>query len=189
MTMARSLISELFAAPGLQGRPFLLIGGHAVNALGRVRATLDWDFMIPRSALSFWAKALEGLGFTIFGGNDVFAQYNAPEGLPPVDLMLVDDVTFDRLHASSSTLEVSGHVLHVPAAAHLVALKLHSAASPFRQERSKDLEDVYAIVRTNKLSLDDPDFRALVERYGGDSAVRLIRLHEGDQPGSEPAGA
>ncbi|MDB6074634.1 MAG: hypothetical protein JWO89_2274 [Verrucomicrobiaceae bacterium] len=187
--MVRSLINELFGLPELKGQRFLLIGGHAVNALGRIRSTLDWDFMIPRSQIPNWTKALAGLGYSIFGTSDVFLQYSEPEGLPPVDLMLVDDSTFDKLYGSSKEVPVGAFILHVPAAAHMVALKLHSAASPFRQERSKDLDDVYAIIKANQLSLDDPDFRTLVEKYGGDSAIRLIELHERNQSGSGPAGA
>ncbi len=173
-----TLVERLFALPELAECPALLIGGHAVNALGRIRATLDWDFMICRTELPRWRKALESMGFTLFSEADAFVQFKEPADLPPVDLMLVNEATFEKMFAASIRIQVGTIEVRVPCPQHLVALKLHAAASEYRGERSKDLEDIYAIVRRHKLSVDDPAFRELVERYGGAAAVRLIKSHE-----------
>jgi predicted nucleotidyltransferase len=175
-----TLVERIAALPDLAGARFLLIGGHAVNALGRTRSTLDWDFMVAKTEFDHWKRALGTLGYSLWHLASAFAQFKEPPDLPPVDLMMVDDMTFEKMFSASRVIEVGGVEIRVPCAPHLVALKLHAAASIYREDRSKDMEDIYAIVRRNNLSTDDPAFRELVEKYGGDSAVRLIREHERD---------
>ena len=41
--------------------PALMIGGHAVTALGHPRATFDLDLLIPRSSSGRWRTELLGL--------------------------------------------------------------------------------------------------------------------------------
>ncbi|MEO8614764.1 MAG: hypothetical protein ABI600_06455, partial [Luteolibacter sp.] len=76
--------------------PALMIGGHAVTALGHPRATFDLDLLIPRSSAGNWKTELTKLRFRLFAESPNFQQYEAsPElPLPPLDLMLVDDAVF-----------------------------------------------------------------------------------------------
>ena len=41
--------------------------------------------------------ALTKLGYRTYFETDAFLQLQAPENFPPLDLMVVDDQTFDRL--------------------------------------------------------------------------------------------
>ena len=51
--------------------PFLIIGGHAVNAYGYARFTKDLDILVRREQRAEWTVALEQHAFSIKhdGGN------------------------------------------------------------------------------------------------------------------------
>lgn len=72
--------------------PALMIGGHAVTALGHPRATFDLDLLIPRPSASAWKTELAKLGYAPFAESANFIQLEVKSDfpLPPVDLMLVD---------------------------------------------------------------------------------------------------
>lgn len=71
--------------------PALMIGGHAVTALGHPRATFVLDLIIPRSSAGKWRDELAKLRYRLFAESLNFHQYEAsPElPLPPLDLMIV----------------------------------------------------------------------------------------------------
>ena len=59
----------------------------------------------------------------------------------------------------------------------MVALKLHAINQPSREDTAKDWSDILAIMSAQSLSLDDPDFFAIVKKHGGESAVQKINDH------------
>jgi len=117
-------IARLMADKNL---PALMIGGHAVTALGHARATFD--------------------------------------------LMLVDDEIFKILEMSKS----SSSPIATPGASAMIALKLHAIHQPSREDTAKDWSDVLALVKVHQLSLDDPEFAAIVFKHGGENAVQRIQ--------------
>jgi hypothetical protein len=153
--------------------PALMIGGHAVTALGHPRATFDLDLLIPRSAAGKWRTVLSKLKYRLFAESANFHQYEAPDGfpLPPVDLMLVDDDVFLTLERTKSEIPP----IATPGVQAMIALKLHAINQPGRDDAEKDWADVLALVKAHQLSLDDPDFSAIVARHGGASAIQRIR--------------
>lgn len=163
-------ISKVIAEKKL---PALMIGGHAVTALGHSRATFDLDLLIPRSAAENWRTELAALRYRLFSESKNFHQYEAsPElPLPPVDLMLVDDDVFAVLHASKN----DAGPISTPGIMAMIALKLHAIHQPSRDDVEKDWSDVIALAKAHKLSLDDPEFSATVLRHGGEAAVRRIQ--------------
>jgi hypothetical protein len=153
--------------------PALMIGGHAVTALGHPRATYDLDLLIPRSSAQAWGTALWELGFRTYAETPNFLQFeaNASLPLPPVDLMLVDDDVFESL---SSTKNNSSPI-PTPAVEAMIALKLHAINQPSRKNTTQDWNDVFALIQANNLSLDDPGFSAIVSKHGGAAATERIR--------------
>jgi hypothetical protein len=153
--------------------PALMIGGHAVTALGHPRATFDLDLLIPRSSAEEWRKELILLRYRVFAESRGFLQFEpSPELLlPPVDLMLVDDDVFDELDRTRAELEP----IATPGVTAMIALKLHASRQPGRTRVGQDWSDVMALIAAHQLSLDDPDFAAIVLRHGGEQAVRRIR--------------
>lgn len=63
MSSEASIFQSVVRAAQSAGREFLLIGGHAVNARGYERTTLDFDFLIPSADLDDWKAILSGLGY------------------------------------------------------------------------------------------------------------------------------
>lgn len=174
--MHGSIIARMHPLAREQGLRFLLIGGHAVIALGFVRATLDWDFLVPEAERERWKRLFANIGYSVYAETSAFAQLQPPPDLPIVDLMVVSDTTFDKLTSGSLRVDAEGCSLLIPSAQNMVALKLHAARQRTDPEkRDKDLTDVIEIIRRNSLSLDNAEFRELVLRYGGPDAIGFVQ--------------
>lgn len=146
---------------------FILIGGHAVNVRGYVRTTLDFDFMVRRRDLHAWVSAMEKLDYRLHSAQSAFAQFAPRQGERiPVDLMLVDDATFERMHAASDRCEYGERDVQVVSCLHLIALKLHALRSKERDLEGKDFLDVVTLVRGNSLDVQSPEFVDILNRYG-----------------------
>ena len=156
--------------------PALMIGGHAVTALGHPRATFDLDLLIPRSSAESWKAELAGLRYRSFAESSNFLQFEPHPTLPlpPVDIMLVDDTVFGNLLAT----RIDTSPIATPSVLSMIALKLHAISQPTREDKDKDWSDVIALIRAHHLSLDDPEFSASVLRYGGQKAIDRIRSAE-----------
>ncbi|MEO7100894.1 MAG: hypothetical protein ABI162_16160 [Luteolibacter sp.] len=152
--------------------PALMIGGHAVTALGHPRATFDLDLLIPRSSAGKWRTELAQLRYRLFAESANFHQFEAhPElPLPPLDLMLVDDEVFQALEQT----KINSNPIATPGVVAMIALKLHAIKQPARDDVEKDWSDVLALIKAHKLSLDDPDFSAIVLKHGGETAIQRI---------------
>jgi hypothetical protein len=156
--------------------PSLLIGGNAVILLGYIRNTVDLDLLLPEGSRSRWLDLLRELGYRFFHGVDAFAQFEPPDGRSaPVDLMFVDQATWEKLIDGAREMELAGERVLLPRPEYLVELKLHAAASPTRSKPEVDWEDIRQIVRLCALDPDKEPFRSLVLRYGGESALRRIQ--------------
>ena len=153
--------------------PGLMIGGHAVTALGHPRATFDLDLLIPGSASEQWKRVLSDMNYRLFAESANFQQYEAPEEfpLPPVDLMLVDDQVYEVMEKG----RVDTQPISTPNIMAMIALKLHAITQPGRKDTAKDWSDVLALTKAHGLSLDDEKFSAIVLRHGGESAIGRIR--------------
>jgi len=153
----------------------LMIGGHAITALGHPRATYDLDLLVPRSAAESWKSELSKLSYRIYSESPNFLQFEAHPGfaMPPVDLMLVDDSVFQVLSAT----RIDSSPISTPSVLSMIALKLHAISQPSRENTEQDWSDVIALAKANKLSLDDPDFSAIVLKHGGQSAIDRIKAN------------
>ena len=159
-----------------RGLPSLLIGANAIVLLGYIRNTVDLDLIVPEESRSQWVDLLRELGYRLFHGASVFAQFEAPEHAgTPVDLMFVDGPTWQRLLEGAREMQLAGQRVLLPQAEHLVALKLHAIQSPTRGKPEVDWEDIRHIVQLCALDPDDEPFRSLVLRYGGEDALEKIR--------------
>lgn len=173
--MAEPFPSLLLNNPMAQDLPFLLIGGHAVIALGFIRATYDFDLLVPEPDRSRWQDLLKEMGYTLFAESGPFMPWTAPRGLPAVDVMVVDPATFAKLRATSRQVTVAGQILTIPSPENLVALKLHATRQRLHLPSvQKDWEDIVQIIRRHGLDLEEASFRALVVRYGGTDAPAIL---------------
>lgn len=163
-------ISQLIEEKSL---PALMIGGHAVTALGHPRATFDLDLLIPRSSAGKWKTELLKLHYRIFAESANFHQFEANPDLPlpPLDLMLVDDEVFQTLELT----KIDSKPIATPGVVAMIALKLHAIQQPARDNVEKDWSDIFALVKAHQLSLDDPDFSATILKHGGETALKRIQ--------------
>lgn len=158
---------------------FLIIGGYAVAAHGHTRPTFDVDFLVRRADRDAWFTRLGGAGLKRFAETNAFAQFTQPQGGDGLDLMFVDEATFDQMWHASEQRDFAGRPAHVPCLDHLLALKLHALKQALPHRTSKDAEDVETLIRRNGVSLDDPRYEQLFLKYGNrqlyDTFVRLLR--------------
>ena len=153
--------------------PALMIGGHAITALGHPRATFDLDLLIPRSSASRWRTEIFKLRYRLFAESANFHQFEAHPDLPlpPLDLMLVDDEVFETLNQT----KIDSKPIATPGVVAIIALKLHAIKQPARENLEKDWSDIFALVKAHQLTLDDPDFFATLLRHGGENAIQRIQ--------------
>lgn len=159
------------------GVDFLLIGGHAVNARGYERTTLDIDFLIAGRDLRAWSGILDQAGYRLITENiKAFAQFEPREGEGfRVDLMLVDDPTFAKLLAGSEWREYGRRRVRVAGVLHLIALKLHALRSENRQALGKDYLDILNLIRLNQVDIHSAGFEEIITRYGSPSIHDRLR--------------
>ena len=89
--------------------------------------------------------------------------------------MLVDADTFSKLSTGAVQVLAGGVELPAPKVEHIVALKLHATKTRPRDKVEKDWLDVFQLIKQNGPALDAPEFRAIVENYGGQAAIERIR--------------
>lgn len=158
---------------------FLLIGGFAVAVHGYTRHTFDVDFLIRRSELAAWKAKLFGAGLMLFAERSAFAQFSQGEGQDGLDLMLVDDRTFERMKATAVSADFDGVTCRVVNLDNLLILKLHVLRQALPHRTGKDAGDVEELLRRNRVDLESDHYRMLFLTYGDqnlyDTFRRLLR--------------
>jgi len=169
------LLTTLSKLMAEQKLPALLIGGHAVTVMGYPRATFDIDLLIPRESAEPWKKALGNFHYKVFSESKNFLQLESASELPlpALDLMLVEQDVFNTLQAD----QTDHQPIPTPSPEAMVALKLHAINQPARENTAKDWSDIFAIMSAQNLSLDDPDFAAIIQKHGGEEAAQKISDH------------
>ena len=173
--MVEQDVVMVLKAAAERGLPSLLIGGNAVIALGYLRATNDLDLLVRETQRTQWLDLLGSLKFRFFHGQGGFAQFEVgPGGAVPLDLMFVDDQTWQHLMEGAREVMMGGETAMLPKPEFLVALKLHSATSATRSKPEVDWEDIRQIVRICGLDPAEESFRKIILRYGGEDGLRRI---------------
>lgn len=159
--------------------PFLLIGGYAINAYGYSRATQDVDFMIVSSDFDKAKQIIQRCGYRQYVHKDLCARFVDHERQwPPFDLVFVDKNTFQSMVKDSKDVEVMGRKLLVPSAEHLIALKLHAIKNdPLRE--TKDLNDIFEIIKMQKLDVYSPKFKEFCLKFGNADLFERIQKWAG----------
>jgi len=162
--------------PGLR---FLIIGGYAVAAHGHTRATFDVDFLARRSDRPEWLHRSRNADLQLLGESNAFAQFTQPTGGDGLDLMFVEDPTFEGLWLESVEREFGSLRARVPSLNHLLALKLHVLKQGLAHRTSRDAEDIEMLARRNRLDLSAPSYQNLFLKHGTpeiyDTLLRILR--------------
>ncbi|MCZ6625611.1 MAG: nucleotidyltransferase [Deltaproteobacteria bacterium] len=150
------------------GLQFIVIGGHAVNAYGERRQTGDLDILVREDDRHLWESFLTSMGYILFHRHKVFLQFRPPDlEVWPIDIMLVDDRTFEGLFAESEEVNFGGTTnVRIPSIEHLIALKLNVLKQVGKARELKDLADIVALVKIGRLDVKDHKFKLLCKKYG-----------------------
>ncbi len=140
---------------------FLIIGGWAVGAHGYTRSTFDVDFIVRQNERDQWFVRLTAGGLKLFSESKTFAQFSQLAGGDGLDLMFVNDATFERMWQASEERLFGESQARVPCLDHLLALKLHALRQALPHRTSKDADDVEVFVRRNQLNLRNPRYEKL----------------------------
>ena len=163
-----------------QGLDVLVIGGHAVNAYGYTRTTVDVDFLVAVDRFREWRAVFESAGYRWVGQTETFARMDAPVTDPPslpVDVMMVSPETFSKLSADRQLLDFGGTRLPVPNPLNLIALKLHAMRNPERFKKGKDLSDILNLISICQIDTKGREFQATLDRYASDETRNLLDSH------------
>jgi len=173
MEEPRDIFQICVDAATAAGLDFLLIGGHAVNARGYLRTTLDYDFLLASRDLRRWSEILAEADYHLIAPEHpivAFAQFQPREGDGfRVDLMLVDDATFAKLLAGSEWLDYGHRRVRVIGILHLIALKLHALHEEHRELLGKDYLDIFTLIRRNGIDIHSAEFQEILNRHGTDT--------------------
>lgn len=159
--------------------PFLLIGGYAVNAYGYSRTTQDVDFMIVSSDYERAKQVLQRCGYRQHVHKDLCARFvDHEKQWPPLDLIFVEQETFQNIVKEARGIEVLGRKLLVPSAEHLIALKLHAIKNDPQRE-TKDLNDILEIIKAKGLDVGSQKFKDFCLKFGNAGLLERIQKWAG----------
>ena len=174
MLAAMEILRTIVLYAGSKGMPFLVIGGHAINSYGLDRHTGDLDLVVPRSAKPQWLELMALLRYAIGQNTDTFSRFR-PDTIAawPIDLMFVDDRTFEKMNAASTRAEFGAVQAPVAGMAHLIALKIHAMKELQDHRAARDFSDLLFLVKRSQIS--DADLRRLCERYASEKLYRRLQ--------------
>jgi predicted nucleotidyltransferase len=161
-----NLIATIDKEAKARGLPYLIVGGYAVIAHGYPRVTFDLDLAIRRSQQEEWLRLVQRLGYSVFHDGGAFLQLTSPEERWPLDLMLLNDGTFEKLHGQAVAQDIGEVRVPIVSLLHLIALKVHALKNTRTHRFLKDFQDVTELVTRNKINLASPELQEIFERYG-----------------------
>jgi hypothetical protein len=159
--------AEIIALCGREtALPFLVIGGLAVIAHGYPRDTVDLDYLVRGSDRDKWREALARYGYTVVHEHAHFAQFASSLGWIDLDLMFVNESTFETMFAASQPRSLGLADTRFPCLEHLIALKLHVLKQGIPHRMLGDMDDVINLVLANRVDLRLEKWRHLFVKHG-----------------------
>lgn len=166
------LVEEIFKDCNV---PCLLVGGFAVNAHGYARMTFDADYVIPEEKISLLTEAFQKRGFKeSFKGNIHIRFSGPPEYKTEVDLLFVNDKTFQELAHASELKQIGSRTCRVISLNHLIAMKLHAIKCHAENREHKDLNDIRELIKENNLDTRGQAFKDLCLKFGTEELYHKI---------------
>ena len=169
--------AEIIAACGHETKlPFLIIGGIAIVAHGYQRDTIDLDYLVRQSDRPAWREVLKNLGYEIAHEHDRFDQFASTRGWIDLDVMYVNERTFDTMWTASESKNLGPADGRFPSLEHLIALKLHVLKQNIPHRMLGDMDDVINLLLANRVDLRQDKWRELFVKYGNpDLYEKIVR--------------
>jgi hypothetical protein len=184
-TMANPDSLALAANAGAEGLETVLVGGNAINLRAYFRTTFDVDLLVRETDVERWVSYFQERGYSVFNRSPNFIRLRSapdPAAALPIDLMLADEQTFEKILTQSSPCDIgNGLSLAIPSPLHLIAMKLHGLRNPGRLEHGVDLLDVKHLIKTAKIDTSSKEFIEIVDRHATDAVrARILQELKGD---------
>ena len=160
------ILDKLVEALDPQRPEALLIGGQALPMYGVERQTVDVDCLASSEGAAKLERVLLAAGYQEAGRSETVVRYrHSSPMLADVDVMLVDEPTYDKLLRDSQEWRTDRSVWRVPSLPHLIALKLHSMKNN-AQRYERDLPDIRNLLQENPQALSRADLEELCAKFG-----------------------
>jgi hypothetical protein len=154
---------------------FLVIGGLAVIAHGYPRHTMDLDYLVRRSDRDAWRNLLAGHNYEPTHEHENFTQFTSRAGWIDLDLMFVNDSTFEAMFAASELKSLGTSKARFPSLQHLIALKLHVIKQNIPHRVLGDMDDVINLLLANQVDVRQENWRQLFLKYATLDVYEKIR--------------
>jgi hypothetical protein len=158
-------LKEIVSTLGTTGASFALIGGLALAPHKVVRATQDIDLLMDATMSDTVHDALLGLGYECLHRSADAGNYL--RGDERVDFIYAHRPAAMRLLRNARPLPTDFGLLHVVSVEGLIGLKLQGFCNDPR--RTRDLEDIRALVAANRHALDVKEVREYFQLFHQDS--------------------
>lgn len=160
------ILRTIYGAATSAKKPFVLIGGHALNVHGISRSTGDIDLMVEANDSVFWRELLVRLDYEVFHESWAFLQSKPTSPAAwPLNLMLVGHETMAKALKDAVSTDVFGPLLQVASLGSLIAMKLHALKYVDAERALKDQADLLALMNIAGIAVDSAAFRQLCSRY------------------------
>ena len=167
-------IAEVASALNAIGVPFALIGGLALASHKVIRATQDVDLLADVEKADEIDAALAKLGYSCLHRNADADAANYARGDERIDFLFASRPIARRLLDAAMELETTLGDLRVVSAEGLIGFKLQALVNDPR--RTRDLEDIRALLRANRGALDIEELRAYFRLFDRESLLdELLR--------------
>ncbi len=170
------LVGRAFPQQGIQA---LLVGGHAVNAHGVTRATLDVDFMIVSDQEEKVRALMKANGFVNQSSHGCVLFCNQPGSSLRIDFLKTDSETMATLWKRKlevPSAESSG--CPVVDLEHLIMMKLTALRNNLSGRRLKDLPDILTLAKKHGWSFEE-DLKPLIDQFANaDVEIELRKAWE-----------
>ncbi len=143
-------IAEVVAVLNALDAPFALIGGLALTPHRVIRATRDVDFLTDAASAEAIHAELVRLGYQCAYRSADAGNYL--RGDERVDFLYANRPDSRQLLATAATLHTTFGELRVVSAEGLIGFKVQAFVNDPR--RTQDLEDIRALIRANRTTLD-----------------------------------
>ena len=165
-------IAEVVAALNAIGVPFALIGGLALTSHKVIRATQDVDLLADLERADEIDATLAKLGYQCLHRSADAANY--ARGDERIDFLFASRPIARRLLDAATELKTTLGELRVVSAEGLIGFKLQALVNDPR--RTRDLEDIRALLRANRGALDIEELRAYFRLFDRESLLdELLR--------------
>lgn len=168
-------IAELIATLVAIDAPFALIGGLALASHKVIRATQDIDLLTDVDKADEIEAELTKLGYRCLYRSSEVGNYL--RGDERVDLLYASRPIARRLLAGATELKTSLGDLRVISTEGLIGFKLQGWVNDSR--RTQDVEDIRALLRANRTTLDLAEVREYFRLFDRESLLDEF-LHEAD---------